>query len=204
MSRCDAALGGLLRHQEEIEAAIASLILNETRVDDATWWRVINLVVSALDKHPLMDPLVHDSKCDCWWICCLVVERRKSCLKLSDLLRDDLVSHLLANSISVDNDLGRIVSAIVFGKTLDGTIDAFIEVLLDKLLEFLLNEESAEVLCLLFVNRSTETNHGILTSMTDINSDDHDSLLIEYRRELGSYVISSDLGVDLLHDVGSV
>ena len=105
MSRCDAALGGLLRHQEEIEAGVASLILNETRVDDATWWRVINLVVSALDKHPLMDPLVHDTQCDCWWICCLVVERRKSCPELVQFFLDNLLSHLRANSISVDNDL---------------------------------------------------------------------------------------------------
>jgi len=140
VSRCDAALGGLLRHQEEIEAFVANLILNETRVDDATWWRVINLVVSALNKHPLMDPLVHDSKCDCWLFSCLVVERRKSCLKLSDLLRDDLVSHLLANSISVDNDLLGEVTLVVLLEFSQSTDQALVEISFHKLLIFLLNK----------------------------------------------------------------
>lgn len=144
MSRRDAALGGLLRHQEEVEAFIASLILNETRVDDATWWRVIHLVVSALNEHPLMDPLVHNSKCDCWWMRRLVVERQKSCLKLSNLLSDELVSHLLADSISVDNDLLRPLSVIMLGKFSQSTDQTLVEISFHKLLIFLLNQNVRE------------------------------------------------------------
>lgn len=97
-------MSGLLGYQEEVEALVVVLVLNELAVDDTTGLRVAGLAVSVLDEHSLVDSLVDHNKSDGWHRE-LVVEWLDCFLELGDLLGDDLVSHLLSDTVSVDDDL---------------------------------------------------------------------------------------------------
>ena len=115
VSGSHATLRRLLRHQEEVEASVVLLVLNQRRVDDAAWrWVLHSSAVSALDEHPLVDPLVHNNQSDWWDSRQLVVEGLQDLLELLDFLFNDLVSHTFSNSISVDDDLRGKVSLVLF------------------------------------------------------------------------------------------
>lgn len=104
VSWCDTALCCLLWYQKEVEALVVILILYQLAVDDTSRLRVRGLTIRSLDEHSLVDPFVHNHKSEIWHGE-LVVEWPHSFFELSDLLRDDLVSHLLTDTISVDDDL---------------------------------------------------------------------------------------------------
>lgn len=131
----------------------------------------------------------------------MVVERSKSFLELDDLLLDDLVSHLLTNSISVDDDLVWELTLVMVSELIASGDDASVQLGLDELYVLGVDDDIVVVSGLSLVGGGTEPDHRFLTSMADINTDDHDLLLHE-RRPLHSERLSSELGVDLLHDVG--
>ena len=53
----------------------------------------------------------------------MIVKRSESFLKLGDLLFDDLVSHLLSNTISIDQELVWWVTLVLFLKLMNGVLD---------------------------------------------------------------------------------
>ena len=107
-----ASLGSLLGNKEEVEALVVVLVLHELAVNDTARLRIRSLTISVFDEHSLVDSLVHNDKSECRH-CKLVVQRLNRGLELSDLLGNDLVSHLLSYSIHVDDDL-RGIRALVF------------------------------------------------------------------------------------------
>lgn len=109
----DTSLSGLLRDQEEIEALILAFILNKVGVNDGSRrWIVILLAI--LDEHSLVDSLVdydQSNRRNTW---CRVVDWLKGLFELGDLLINDLVSHLLSDTISVNYDFsGRLTIAVL-------------------------------------------------------------------------------------------
>ena len=104
MSWSHAPLGSLLWNQEEVEALVVILVLDELVVNDTSRLGVGGLSVSVLNEHSLVDSFVHYYKSEGWHRE-LVVQRLDRCLELSNLLGNDLVSHLLSYSVSVDDDL---------------------------------------------------------------------------------------------------
>lgn len=156
MGRRHATLSGLLWNQEEVEADVVVLVFDEAVVNDTSRRRVGDSR-PVLHEHPLVDALVDDDQSDGWRPRC-VVESREHLSQLSNLFLDDLVSHALADSISVDQDFGRELVAVIFGKRTDRLFHALVEVSLDQLLELLLEQEAGEVLGLLSVDGGREPN----------------------------------------------
>ena len=113
MNWSNTSLSGLLWHQVEVELLITIVVLDQLRVDDASRLRVVSLTISTSDEHSLVDSLVHDNKSDWRWTTDLVVEWLEGFLELSNLLLNDLVSHLGTDSISVDEDFGWLRSIVV-------------------------------------------------------------------------------------------
>ena len=65
VGRSGASLGSTLRHQEEVEALVVLLVLNQVGVDDAARRRVLHPVAMlVLDEDPLVDALVHNNQSD--------------------------------------------------------------------------------------------------------------------------------------------
>ena len=63
----------------------------------------------------------------------MVVERSEGILELGDLLLDDLVSHHVANSVSIDDDLVRELTLVVVSELIASGDDASIQLGLDEL-----------------------------------------------------------------------
>jgi hypothetical protein len=61
---------------------------------------------TALNEHSLVNPLVNNYEGNLWRIHS-IVQRLNCIFELGDFLFDDLISHLLTHSISIDDDLGR-------------------------------------------------------------------------------------------------
>lgn len=144
MSWSYASLGGLLRNKEEVEALVVILVFNKLAVNDTTRLRIRRLAISVLDEHSLVDSFVDNDKSD-GRLRELVVKWLDSFFELSDLLSNDLVSHLLSNSVSVDDDLRREGSLVFVGKGSDSTNQASVKILFDNLLVFLLDDDVGEV-----------------------------------------------------------
>ena len=72
-------------------------------------------------------------------------------LELGDLLGNDLVSHLLSYSISVDDDLGWIHSIVLRGELLQSTDKASVKVIFDDFLVFPLDNDVGPVLSTLCI-----------------------------------------------------
>lgn len=137
-------MGGLLRNKEEVEALVVILVFNKLAINDTTWLRIRRLAISVLDEHSLVDSFVDNDKSD-GRLRELVVKWLDSFSELMDLLLNDLVSHLLSNSVSVDDDLRRVGSLVFVGKGLDSTDQASVKILFDNLLVFLLDDDVGEV-----------------------------------------------------------
>ena len=130
VSRSHAALSGLLRHKEEVEAEVVVLVLDKPVVDDASWrWVVDSRAV--LDEHPLVDALVDDHQSDWGRPGGSVVEAAEHFSELGDLLLDDLVAHALADTIPVDDDLGRVLISMILGEGVDSLFHALVQFSLD-------------------------------------------------------------------------
>ena len=131
----------------------------------------------------------------------MVVERSEGILELGDLLLDDLVSHHVANSVSIDDDLVRELTLVVVSELIASGDDASIQLGLDELNILWVDDDVIVVSSLSLVSGGTESNNRLLTSMANIDTDDH-NLLLHESGPLHSERLSSHLGVDLLHDVG--
>lgn len=200
MNWSDASLSGQLRDQEEVEALVAIIVLDKVGIDDRSWLR-IDCSPIFLAEHPLVDPLVDDDKGDWRRSRRLVVKRFQSILELLDLFGNDLISLLLTNTISVDQELVWQFTTMFDLEGLDGAEDASIKLYFDKLLTLWVDDHVTVVFGLSLIGGGSETDHRLLSSMADIDTNDHDLLLHELW-PFHSKGLTSHLGVDLLHDVG--
>lgn len=144
VSRGDTSLGGLLRDEEEVETDVALLVLDQALIDDTSWWRIADIITSlrSLDEHTLVDPLVNNDQSNWRNTGDLVVERLEHLLELPDFLFDDLISHSLADSVSVDDNPLWILVVMVLGKRLYGLLHTLIKIGLNKFLPLFLYYES--------------------------------------------------------------
>ena len=194
------SLGGLLRHQIEVELLSTLVVLDELGVNNTTWLRILSFTVPSSNKHSLVDSLVDDYQSDGWWTTDLVVEWLESFLELANFLINDLVSHLSANTIPIDNNLSWLFSMITL-EGFDCLDQAAIEILLYKFLVLGLDDDVRVVRGLMLICRSAKSNDTLLSSVTHINSNNHDLLLVHELRHFHSERLSSNFRVNLLHDV---
>ena len=200
MGGSDTTLCGLLWYQEEVKALVVVLVLHKLAVDDTTRLWVWGFSIAVLNEHSLVDPFVDHDKGDGWhWK--LVVERLNCLLELGDFLGNDLVSHLLSHSVSVDDDFGRLHSLVVVCILPDGVHQTSIKVFFDNFLILFLDNDVGEVRGALSISWGRKTNNRLLSCMTHIDTNDHDSLLLHELREFDPDGLTTNFRVDLLHDI---
>lgn len=115
MRRLDTTLSDGVRHEEEIELAINDLrLLNEACVDVGTLRRVVDPVLAvrarSLLEESLTNTLVHNDQRDLGegLLLCLVITtilHSDDAVELSQLLVNDLLTHGIADTITVDEDV---------------------------------------------------------------------------------------------------
>lgn len=201
MSWRDAALGCQLRHQEEIEALVFLSVLNKLGINDGSrLW--IGCIRALSDKHSLINPLVNHDE---WYLGhghWVAKDLGEDGSELLDLSIDDLLSLLLTDTVSEDNDLFRIVAVFILELIKCTFVDS-IEVFRDNFLTFCLANDILVKTCTGWVSRGNKANYWILACVADIHSNDHDLWWRHETWELNADWLAAYLAVYLLHDVWS-
>ena len=106
-----------MRHKEEVKFAFNDLrLLNEARVDVGSLRRVVNEVLAVIAwcllEEALADTLVHDNEGDIGrglrrTVVITTIFHLNNSVQLFKLLVNDLLSHGVTNTISVDKDMAR-------------------------------------------------------------------------------------------------
>ena len=125
------SLSSLLRHKEKVKALVSFAVLDKVCINDRAWRWILSLAISSLNEHSLVDSLVDNDKSDWRRSTNLIVERLKSFLELCDLLIDDLLSHLLSNSISIDEKFRWRFTSMIVLKLHDSVNQASIQIFFD-------------------------------------------------------------------------
>lgn len=121
---------------------------------------------------------------------------------MSDLLLDDLLSHSISDSVSVDDEVVRVqFLGMLSFIGLNGGSQSILKLGVNNFLSLSLENLVGVVLTHLWVNGSTETNNGLFALMADIDSDKH-GVRRDFLRELQVVEVSTELGVDLSQNVG--
>lgn len=117
MRRLDGSLRHRVRHKEEIKLAIDDFgLLDEAGIDVRSLGRVVNEVLSvvawSLLEESLSDSLVHNNQRDFRMGLCSIltvssVLDRDDAVELLELLVDDLLTHGITDTITVDEDMAR-------------------------------------------------------------------------------------------------
>lgn len=150
-------------------------------------------------EHSLIDSFVNNNKSN-RWNAQLVIRILENLLELRDLFFNNFISHSFSNTVSVNDDLvwKLIVSSLVAIKSL---LHGLIKLLLNNFFTLALQDDVRIVLSKKIVSGSCEPNNRLSTSMADVNSNYHHLIFSHELRHSHLDRGSSDLCVDLLHDV---
>jgi len=135
-----------------------------------------------------------------WVILGFVVQILNDFLELTDLLSDYLLSHSITNTISEDYEVLGEFSIVALSKQANCFFYALLHLVLDNFLVLLLDNVIRVVLGKFFVGSSRETNHGLLTSMTYIDTNEHGQG-VQCLGHLQVVQITTNLAVDLFQDI---
>ena len=215
VSGLDWALGHRVRNEEEVKLPVDNFrLLNKAVVDVGTLRWVVNevwtVVLLGLLEESLADSLVHDDKSNLRSFLLRLffdIVATKSVLKGHDLVElgqflvDDLLTHRVTYTISVDeNMLGHL--SIEVSVALEGALEVIWEdscrnnfLALDWLWTGL-----SVVLAEVRVVGSAETNGTLLTLVTHINSDEH-GLIWNFLAEGHPPEVTTEFGVHLPDDI---
>lgn len=159
MGRQDTALGCGRGGQEKVELlAFRTLVFHETSVDDAAAWRILGTTLAVEQEEPLRDSFVDHHYRDLGCDCRLVVELVDGSFELRDFRLQNLVSHRVADAVSVDDKVGWELASMVLRERVDCLANGALHVVLHDLLSFLLNQEVAVVLTHFSVDARGEAN----------------------------------------------
>ena len=156
MRRKHAALGCVSWRKEEVKdgprVAAVAFVFNQTLVDDAAGGWVPQLTSLVLHKESLGDPLVDDNHSDLRLGRGLIVDLVDGSLKLRDLGRKHLVAHGIANTVTIDNEVGRKLIFVEVSEHLDCIFQCILHSRLHDLLSLLLNNVLRVVLAHLLIS----------------------------------------------------
>ena len=179
------------------------MFFNQCFVDDAAWIRVTELASSFIfDKEALGDTLVHHYYCDFGFVGGLVVHVVDGSFELRDLVRQNLVSLGIADTVSVDNDVGGVFFFMVLRESSNRSHHSLFHLGLHNLFTLLLDNVLRVVLTHLFIDAAAETNHRFRTSVANINTDQHSAFLVKHFWELEVVQVTTSLTVYLFDYVG--
>lgn len=113
MSRLNSSLGNTMWYQEEIKSAINNLrLFNETLVDIGSLWWILNVVVLGHMEESLSNSLVHNDKSvlgENGLLYFFAVDEgvllMHDLVQLFEFMGNDLLSHGIADTISIDENV---------------------------------------------------------------------------------------------------
>lgn len=207
MSWLDGTLGDRVRNKEEVEGSINDFwLLDESLVDVGTLRWIGDTSISTHLEESLSNSLVDNDQSVLWkdWLLSLIeaVLLLNDLVELLKLMADDLSSHWITNTISVDENVVWEVALIVVSEGLEGTLEVLLKnTRTDDLLTLLTLWTS---LCVVFTHvlvvSGAETNNGLLTLMANINTNKH-SLSWDLLSEVQSPQVTTKFSVDLSQDI---
>jgi hypothetical protein len=159
MSGGNTSLGSELGNKEEVEAVLIG-ILNQVSINDRSRGRVDEVLGTFLsfNEESLVDSLVNNYEGDGRNILS-VINLLNDFLELSDLLSNNLISHLLTNTVSENNNLVRHVIVVHLLEVKDGVLKASVELGFNQFLEFRLDNIIIIIFVEIFVQGSAETDN---------------------------------------------
>jgi len=168
-----------MRHQEEIEESIDDFgLLNEAVINVGTLWRVGNGGVHSLMEESLSNTLVDDDQGMLWkaWVVCFkAILLLDNLVELLKLMADNLGSHGVSNTISVDKDVFWEGAVVVVSECLESTLEVLLEhTRADDLLALLaLGTRLGVVLAHMLVVSCAEADDTLFTFVANIDTDKH-------------------------------
>ena len=151
------------------------------------------MTTAVLDEEALSDALVDDDEGDLRLLSRLVVHLRERISELLDLLLDHLKSLSIADSITVDDEVGGELAIMLSSKDFDSFLERVLHFSLNNLLTLPLDDVLRIVLTHLLVCAGGEADHRGGSSVADVNSDQHRAHAIHGLRELQMEQISFNL-----------
>lgn len=137
-----AALSTLDWHEEKVELPLRVLgFLDQVTVNDAAAGWIAEAVFAVEDEEGLDDPLVDDQECDLGTSGGLIVNLVEGCLELNDFTVYDLSAFSRTDTVSIDDDVGRVVVHVVPRENVNGSLDAAFELGCDDFLALGLHDE---------------------------------------------------------------
>ena len=209
MSWLDSALSHGVRHEEEVESAVDDFgLLHESVVDIGTLGRVSDGSVRARAdlEEPLSHALVHDD--EGVLRARLLLARVETVLLVDNFLElfklviDHLLSHGVADTITVNENVIRQLAVVVISERLERALEVALEnARADDFLSFLaLRACLGIVFTHVLIIRRTEANDALLALVANIDADQH-GLSRDLCPEVQAPQISSELCVDLPQDI---
>ena len=92
-----------------------------------------------LNEEALCDALVHDDDRDDWLLLGSVVGLSDGLTELVHLLLKDLLPHAIANTVTVDDEVLRVITMLLL-EAAECTLDGILQLLVDDFLPFLLDD----------------------------------------------------------------
>jgi len=121
--------------------------------------------------------------------------------ELRNFLLENLLSHGITNTVSVDDEVVWVeLLGVLVGVRVESGLKSSSKLLVDDLLSSSLDNLVGEVLTHLLVDGGTESDNGVLTLMADIDTNEH-SVGRDLVGEVEVVEVTSKLGVDLSEDV---
>lgn len=166
-------MSSILWNQVEVILIVGVSVLYNSSVNQASRRRILKSSALILNKESLSDALVHNDNSDERLLGSFVVGLSDSILELGYLSLENLTSHSITDSVSVDDEVTRKLALLLL-ESIECTLDGALEVLVvNYLLAFLLYHLLRVVLTHLTVDGGTEANDGLGTRVTDIDSNQH-------------------------------
>jgi hypothetical protein len=97
-----------------------------------------------------------------------------------------LISHGIADTITVDDEVGRLSALVVVLEAMNGFADKLLHLVFDNFLALGLDYVLRVILRHLFVSGSSKSDYRLSTSVTDIDTNEHSLNTIHDLRELHS------------------
>lgn len=206
MSGLHSALGDRVGNQEEIKLSVDDFALLDKSLINVGSLRRVQYSVAFLLEESLSDPLVDDNQGDLGSL--VLVLAVVSVLLVDDhfdlrqFVVENLLSHGISHTISVDEDVLRQGSFVVFAVGLEAVEKVFAKDVLgdDFFTLLLLGACLGIVLAHVLVVGSNEPNDTLTALVAHIDTNQHGRFR-DFLRELHSPEISSKFGVDLSEEV---
>jgi hypothetical protein len=209
VSGLDCTLGDWVRHEEEVKSAINNLwLLDESVINIGSLGRVENLSLvrlALLLEESLSHALIDDDECDVRKSISFrlgVVLVSEDLLELIELVLDDLLSHWITDSVTIDEDLFGECALIEVSVSLQGTAEVLLKNVGGNNFLALLTLRAClgVVLAHILIVCSNETNNGLFSLVANIDTNKH-GLVGDLSSEVHSPEITTELGIDLSHNV---